>query len=707
MAGDKLGHRGKNLLPRGFGSRPWLFQTYESNKNQSCTFLNLLNKSLEKRILPALKGKVCLGCYGEWLLLSDELTRECFFQSIISFSKIYIPTFPESPDFFRANVSITAPPNTTRCIIVLVYSEKTFLYICSPERKRWNKVPLRYFDHKTDSLLGASAIHNRQLFVVTTGEETLAIDVDPLVRGCVKMTVIEELRVCPVVSDWDTYLVKCAGNLFLVLVHCYGFAQGIIHVEVRRLEGSCNDMHWRRVQDIGDHAFFLAGSCGRSLPANKAWGTQRNCIYFPENYNEGLRLYKFCLDDQVLDFTLLPESKSGWNTIQWVFPMKKKQTAEEDIFNSSDVSKSEDTDSSIIGQEAEIERDTPRRWDELPIELLELLFSRLSLVDCLRFPSVCKEWSKASSFSRRGVIWPWLMHLPNLKFGSCKFFDPFNCKEYTLMSDAVVGACDHLALRFSKDGWVVATEGNKKIFMLNPFTGQVIKLPPAPTLPFKDYIFDGISFVSDPTSPDFVVYGFVFQICGEFVEISSWRPGEEEWTLFEFWPDIPFYPTSNNPVLFQGEYYCLGRKGELGVFNPELKTWNVLSEPEPIYPSVPQMENEFCHLLELDGDLISVFRTDELKKPIRVFKLNQSKMVWEKIEDLGNMTLFVDHRNSIAIRSPEEKYANRIYVTRFEGTDVKKGLFYSLEDKRYYPDIQRVVEPVTCVWMEPNLQIYK
>ncbi|KAJ4768135.1 F-box protein family-like [Rhynchospora pubera] len=524
------------------------------------------------------------------------------------------------------------------------------------------------------------------------------------------MTVINKLRVCPVSSSWHTYLGKCTGNLFLILVHSYGLAQAITHVEVQQLEVSCNEMHWKRVQDIGNHAFFLAGSCGRSLPANKAWGTQRNCIYFPENYNEGLRLYKFCLDDQVLDFTLLPESKSGWNAIQWVFPMKKMQTAEEDIFNSSsDVSKSEETDSSIIGQEAEIERDTStsRRWDELPIELLELLFSRLSLVDCLRFPSVCKEWSKASSFSQKGVIWPWLMHLPNLKFGSCKFFDPFNCKEYTLRSDAVVGACDHLALRFSKDGWVVVTEGNKKIFMLNPFTGQVIKLPPAPTLPFKDYIFDGISFMSDPASPDFVVYGFVFQICGEFVEISSWRPGEEEWTLLEFLPDIPFYPTSNNPVLFQGEYYCLGRKGELGVFNPELKTWNVLSEPEPIFPNAPWYVSEYSHLIELDGDLISVFRTDELKQPIRVFKLDQSKMVWEKIEDLGNMTLFVDHRNSIAIRSPDTKYANRIYVTRFEGKDVKKGLFYSMEDKSYHPSMQMVTEPVTCVWMEPNLQIHK
>ncbi|KAJ4807141.1 F-box protein family-like [Rhynchospora pubera] len=704
MVAVMVGHRGEDSLPHGFGSRPWLFQMHGSKKS-TCTFFDPINNSLEERVLPEfLQGKACLGFYQDWLLLADEQTRECFFLSITSFSKIYLPSFPESPDFLKAIVSITSPPSTSNCIVILVCSSKTFLLVSSPGRKMWKKVPLKYFKQNTGSLRGPSIIYNEQLFVMASMSVTLVIDVAPLIRGCVKMTVIDQLKPCPVPYSWHTFLVECAGDLFSVLVHSYGSRQLIIHIEVRRLELSCNEIHWRRVQDIGDHAFFLAGRSGKSLPANKARGVQRNCIYFPANNSDGARLYNFCLDDQVLNFTFLPENNGGLNRLQWAFPMKMMQTVEEDIFNSSDVMRSEMTDSTVIGNEDENEVVSSRQWDELPIELVELLFPRLSLVDCLRLSSVCKGWSQASNFTRKGRVWPWLMHLPNLKYQSWKFFDPFCCEEYTLKSNAVVVARDHLALRFSKNGWVVITEGNKKVFILNPFTAEVINLPP---LPLKDYFFDSISFTSVPTSPDFVVYGFFFQICGEFVEISTWCPGEEEWTVLEFQPSIPFFPSSNSLVLFQGEFYCLGRKGELGVFNPELETWNVLSKPEPIYSTEPRYGNEYCHLLELNGDLISVFRTDDTKQPIRVLKLDRSEMNWEKLEHLRGMTLFVDRRNSIAIRSPEKKYANRIYVPWFEGgMDSKKGIFYSMENNSYHPSMHRVEEPLTCVWMEPNLHLH-
>ncbi|KAJ3685027.1 hypothetical protein LUZ61_014191 [Rhynchospora tenuis] len=705
MAGGILGWKGDKSLPHSFGSWPWLFQMHGSKK-KTCTFFDPISNILEERTLPEfLQGKVCLGCHGEWVLLADELTKECFFLNIVSFSKIYLPPFPESPDFFEAIVSISSPPNTPNCIVILVGFSKTFLLVCSPGRKRWKKVPIKYFKKHTGSLRGPSIIYNEQLFVMANLNATLVIDVAPLMRGCVKMTVIDQFMPCPIPYSWYTYLVECAGNLFLIIVHSYGSGQLIIGIEVRLLKLSCNEIHWRRAQDIGDHAIFLAGRCGRSLPANKAWGAQSNCIYVPVHYTDGVRLYKFCLDDQVLTFTFLPENNGGLDRLQWAFPAEmdscRMQTVEEDIFNFSDVMRSKETDSTIIGEEDESEMVISRRWDELPIELVELLLSRLSLVDCLRLPSVCKGWSQASSFICKGRVWPWLMYLPNLKYQSFKFIDPFNCKDYTLKSDAVVAARDHLALRFSKDGWVVVTEGNKKVYVLNPFTAQVINLP---LLHLRDYIFDAISFTSVPTSPDFVVYGFTFQICGEFVEISTWSPGEEEWNVLKFWPSIPFFPSSNNPVLFQGEFYCLGRKGELGVFNPDLETWNVLCKPEPVYLTEPCYGAEYCHLLELNGDLISIFRTDDTDKPIHVLKLDHSEMEWETLEHLGEMTLFVDRRNSIAIPSPEKKYANRIYVPRFEnGMDSKKGIFYSMEDNRYHPSMHRVEEPLTCVWMEPNL----
>ncbi|KAJ1704237.1 hypothetical protein LUZ63_004016 [Rhynchospora breviuscula] len=401
MTGEILGCKVEDYLPRCFGSWPWLFQMHGSKK-KTCTFFDPINNSLEERILPEfLQRKACLGCYGEWILLADELTRECFFLSITSFSRIYIPSFPESPDFLHAVVSITSPPNTSNCIVILVCSEKTFLLVCSPGRKKWKKVPLKYFNKNVGSLRGPSIIYNEQLFVMVDMTVTLVIDVAPLIRGCVKMIVIDEFKPCPILYSWYTYFVECAGDLFLIIMHSYGYGQLIINFEVRRLELSCNSIHWRRVQDIGDHAFFLAGCSGRSFPANKAWGVQPNCIYTPAYYSDGVRLYKM-------------------------------QAIEEDTCNLSDVMRSSEEDFSVVSKEDENEIDILRRWNELSIELVELLFPRLSLVDCLRLLSVCQGWTTASSFIRKGRVWPWLMHLPNLKYQSCKFFDPFYCEEYTL-----------------------------------------------------------------------------------------------------------------------------------------------------------------------------------------------------------------------------------------------------------------------------------
>lgn len=36
-------------------------------------------------------------------------------------------------------------------------------------------------------------------------------------------------------------------------------------------------------------------------------------------------------------------------------------------------------------------------WHDLPLDLLELIVSNLSLVDRLRFLAVCKSWSKVSN----------------------------------------------------------------------------------------------------------------------------------------------------------------------------------------------------------------------------------------------------------------------------------------------------------------------
>ncbi|KAJ3683286.1 hypothetical protein LUZ60_013513 [Juncus effusus] len=369
----------------------------------------------------------------------------------------------------------------------------------------------------------------------------------------------------------------------------------------------------------------------------------------------------------------------------------KKETG-----GSSHMIKSIENDATDISKEEENPSDISRQWADIPRDLLELLLSKLSLVDCIYIPTVCKAWSTVPNHLHEAKVCPWLMYYPQ-DATQCRFIDPLYGKEYCMDLKSLGFDSDKITLHFSKDGWVLLSCGsgrNMSISMTNLFTRKTIKLPPC-------FLFGqsyGLSFSSIPTSPDFIVYGI------NFFALFTWRPGDECWSRLSFSINPgDFHFAYNNPVFFRGEVYCLGMTGNLAVFDVESKECKVLDSPELILSEVPDRYEENCYLMEFEGELISVFSENEGGKEssFRVFKLDQSEMDWIELDDLGDLTLFVDRRTSIAKRAPWKSCANRIYFPRFD--DDKHGAFYLMETKKYYPKVYGLIEPLNCVWIEPNL----
>ncbi|RCV31331.1 hypothetical protein SETIT_6G168300v2, partial [Setaria italica] len=247
--------------------------------------------------------------------------------------------------------------------------------------------------------------------------------------------------------------------------------------------------------------------------------------------------------------------------------------------------------------------------------------------------------------------------------------------------------------RSSKDGWVVASAGldNDDIFVVNPFTEDIVE-PPM----FETYCrFQGVTFSSAPASPDSVVFGACSSTSGKYFRMETWRPGEDSWSefLFDREEALPFPVAHNNPIYFHGEFYCLGRKGNLAIFNASDNTWRVLDKPEPIYAELQVFDDEhegakFCYLVELGEDLVSVFMRDADEPP----------------RDIGGAALFVDYRASFGLVSPGDGNGNRIYFPRYS-EDGKHAAFYDMENKVYDPTFYGVIkEPLNCVWVVSNLQ---
>ncbi|CAL4999069.1 unnamed protein product [Urochloa decumbens] len=484
-------------------------------------------------------------------------------------------------------------------------------------------------------------------------------------------------------SGYCVHLVESQGDLFAVWIQelgMYGNDGVLTDIVVYRLDHSAGpeSMVWRTVEGIGDdRAFLLSGGYGFWCAVREDQ-MEGNCVYVVWSCCDCERLYKFCLDDMTTSF--------------------------------HQVNLSHD----LINQHIDEAQGTSwAPWRDLPLELLEMVVANLSLVDCLRFPAVCKSWSKVSNPIEQAKVWPWLMHCSK-RDGICKMFDPLRGKEYTLRVETLETDEERHIFRSSKDGWVVVSGGFKDecIFIINPFTGKLVEDPP---MLKGSYSYSGISFSSNPASPDCLFFGINSSHSGEFVGVHTWRHGEDHWSEQEFVYQMPFPVAHNNPVLCRGKFYCLGRKGNLGVFDDlgskdPRSAWKILDKPEPIHAEMDLFDHdhegrEFCFLVELKGELVSVFMRNDAEPP-RVFKLDETKVAWIEVEDIGGATLFLDIRASYAVASPEGGHGNKIFFPRYS-EDKRQAAFYDMETKMYCPSFYGLKQPLRCMWVMPSLHVDK
>ncbi|KAH7866073.1 hypothetical protein Vadar_015226 [Vaccinium darrowii] len=254
-------------------------------------------------------------------------------------------------------------------------------------------------------------------------------------------------------------------------------------------------------------------------------------------------------------------------------------------------------------------------------------------------------------------------------------------------------------LRCSKDGWLLMSSGEHSVFFINPFTKAKIDLPNLP----HGYCFDTISFSSAPTSLDCRV--FAVHVFFDNVKISAISRGEEEWTWYRIKGERD-YQSPTNPVLYNGLFYCLGQDGTLGVFNPKDSSWGY-----PQHPGKPCNYAAYeSYLMECDGKLLAVFVGNK-GRGVSVYRLDDSKMAWERVYGLGNKMLFVSPAASFSATKIVEGMENKIFFPRFCGKD---GVFFSLATHRYESfgsclsrkDLSGMEELLHSCWIEPTIKTY-
>uniref|UniRef100_K3YXV5 KIB1-4 beta-propeller domain-containing protein n=1 Tax=Setaria italica TaxID=4555 RepID=K3YXV5_SETIT len=196
------------------------------------------------------------------------------------------------------------------------------------------------------------------------------------------------------------------------------------------------------------------------------------------------------------------------------------------------------------------------------------------------------RWSSISNpaqHAKKYPAYPVLMSIIcSSSAGTFKLFDPIIEKEYTLKNSSLVPCDDYFQmLLFAKHGWVLVLRGNKYMYATNPFTGEMLELP---EMPWLGHQFDGISFSSSPKSPDCVVCAVEKERRSEniLLYVMVWHAGDDHWTRVKMYDHTQFRTAYSNPVFYRDKFYCLGTRGNLGVFNPQSMKWRVLDKPGAI-----------------------------------------------------------------------------------------------------------------------------
>ncbi|CAO2046890.1 unnamed protein product [Urochloa humidicola] len=461
---------------------------------------------------------------------------------------------------------------------------------------------------------------------------------------------------------------------------------------------------WNKVESIGDRTIFVGDNCV-VLPSASGAGIRPGYIHLLHKHcRDGVRLYTIRLHDRTMRCTLLPGSYD--NNMYWVVPssFKKKHKESLTLFSS-------ESNTKISNPTVEDVEQVAAPWSSLPVDMIDELVSRLSFIDYMNVREVCKRWSstsKPAQYAKRYPAYPVLMSICSSSAGTFKLFDPIMEKEYTLKNSSLVSSGDYFQmLLFAKHGWVLVLRGNTYMYATNPFTGEMLELPEIPWLGNQ---FDGISLSSAPNSPDCVVFAIENTRNQEHngLYVMVWHAGDDQWTKLEMLDDNTQFRTAySNPVFYHDEFYCLGTRLNLGVFNPHSRTWRVLDKPGAILDGDPMPGDQYCHLVEFRDNLIAIFRPHE-DGPVDLYRLDMSQMVWTKVERLDNEVVFVDNWNAVMMPAPRDTSCNRIYISKVggynDGEEFKSSAFYDLKSRKYYPSYFNLLERMNSIWVQPNFK---
>ncbi|KAI3448219.1 hypothetical protein Pfo_004884 [Paulownia fortunei] len=362
----------------------------------------------------------------------------------------------------------------------------------------------------------------------------------------------------------------------------------------------------------------------------------------------------------------------------------------------------------------------PNLWPNLPHQLIGLIARQPNLMQNITsFGCVTKSWrSPSRQCSPDGKSrWPQLVeingkqrceHQENARSHTIEisFHDEYPYPYCLYRRKRYKKWCPGIYFKGHSHGQIVAMGYNMSDYYLwDPAGGSTRYLPPwDPNLVFKTCILS-----SSPNNRNGCKVMVLTGTSSPAFAFCRWgKVTDRAWTIENCNIKEPYAPRQNmqfsNAIGFQGKFYALSLQGSVVVVEEIDSCFRItaIGASRAVPSKVSRQFREY--LVESDGEILLVFlvsrKSIDLVEDVEVFRLDIAKLVWVKVERLGDRTLFLEDECCMGVTA--SKVGCKKNCIYFNHHRVDKWRIFDMESGHISPAFGTNTEiQESVMWDEP------
>ncbi|CAD5327862.1 unnamed protein product [Arabidopsis thaliana] len=354
---------------------------------------------------------------------------------------------------------------------------------------------------------------------------------------------------------------------------------------------------------------------------------------------------------------------------------------------------------------------TSHTWSELPLDLLNLVFERLSFANIRRAKSVCSSWYSASIQVVPKKHIHWLICFPrDNNNNSCTLLNPEE-KDKVYKTQDFGEEFTKSVCRATHGSWLLMGDRWCDLYIVNLFTHDWISLPPADLL-WKDYalrhasqrtistyrvrykpyvgrnIRDPVFWIDEKTKDYVVLWGLM------------------DWCVFyckkgdTCWNQIPKTSDCFHMVYKDHKLYFLNKTGSFKIFDfcgdipQQTFEWSVKVERSQFGPPPPSNPWKVIATKLVVTVTGKVLKVEEMRgaRPrtwsFRVFEVYSSEFLKKKerlMNSLGDESMLLDQGITVLANDTGGFIRNTIYFSASHGNNTNDIYIFNLETQKTEP----------------------